>query len=77
VTKFARHFNRSTGSAGFGGRSGFSSLPGITGHFLAGAQSDGLRLALFYGVTLNRAEIPERIAYARTPRKLPTILSAD
>jgi len=28
-------------------------------------------------VTLNRAEIPERIAYARTPRKLPTILSAD
>jgi integrase len=26
---------------------------------------------------LNRAEIPERIAYARTPRKLPTILSAD
>jgi len=28
-------------------------------------------------VTLNRAEIPERIAYARTPRKLPVILSAD
>jgi len=28
-------------------------------------------------VTLNRAEIPERIAYARTPPKLPTILSAD
>ena len=28
-------------------------------------------------MTLNRAEIPERIAYARTPRKLPTILSAD
>jgi integrase/recombinase XerD len=31
----------------------------------------------FYGVTLDRAEIPERIAYARTPRKLPAILSAD
>jgi hypothetical protein len=31
----------------------------------------------FYGVTLNRAEIPERIAYARTPGKLPAILSAD
>jgi len=28
-------------------------------------------------VTLDRAEIPERIAYARTPRKLPAILSAD
>lgn len=34
-------------------------------------------LRFFYGVTLNRAEIPERIACARTPRKLPTILSAD
>ena len=34
-------------------------------------------LRFFYGVTLNRAELPERIAYARTPRKLPTILSAD
>lgn len=34
-------------------------------------------LRFFYGVTLNRAEIPERIAYARTPRKLPAILSAD
>ena len=30
-------------------------------------------LRFFYGVTLDRAEIPERIAYARTPRKLPAI----
>jgi integrase/recombinase XerD len=28
-------------------------------------------------MTLDRAEIPERIVYARTPRKLPSILSAD
>ena len=34
-------------------------------------------LRFFYGVTLDRAEIPERIAYARTPRKLPDILSAN
>ncbi|SEK00859.1 Phage integrase family protein [Sphingobium sp. AP50] len=34
-------------------------------------------LRLFYGGTLDRAEIPERIVYARTPRKLPSILSAD
>ena len=34
-------------------------------------------LRFFYGVTLDRAEIPERIVYARTPRKLPAILSAD
>ena len=34
-------------------------------------------LRFFYGVTLNRPEIPERIACAREPRKLPVILSAD
>ena len=34
-------------------------------------------LRFFYGVTLNRPEIPARIAYAREPRKLPVILSAD
>lgn len=34
-------------------------------------------LRFFYGVTLDdRAEIPARIVYAHTPRKLPTILSA-
>ena len=34
-------------------------------------------LRFFYGITLNRPEIRERIAYAREPRKLPVILSAD
>ncbi len=34
-------------------------------------------LRFFYGVTLGGATIPERIAYAREPRKLPTVLSAD
>ncbi|OSP52756.1 tyrosine-type recombinase/integrase [Pseudoruegeria sp. SK021] len=34
-------------------------------------------LRFFYGVTLDRAEIPERIVYARRPRKLPEILSAE
>jgi site-specific recombinase XerD len=34
-------------------------------------------LRFFYGVTLNRPEIPERIALAREPRKLPVILGAD
>lgn len=33
-------------------------------------------LRFFYGVTLRRDEIPERIAYARQPRKLPEVLSA-
>lgn len=34
-------------------------------------------LRFFYGVTLGHAEIPERIAYARAPRMLPVVLSAD
>jgi integrase/recombinase XerD len=34
-------------------------------------------LRFFYGVTLGRPEIPERIAYAREPRRLPVVLSAD
>ena len=34
-------------------------------------------LRFFYGVTLGMAEIPERIAYAREPRRLPMVLSAD
>lgn len=31
----------------------------------------------FYGVTLNESTVSERIPYARTPRKLPVVLSAD
>jgi integrase/recombinase XerD len=34
-------------------------------------------LRFFYGVTLGEQTIPERIAYAREPRKLPMVLSAD
>jgi site-specific recombinase XerD len=34
-------------------------------------------LRFFYGVTLGQATIPERIAYARAPRKLPMVLGGD
>jgi site-specific recombinase XerD len=34
-------------------------------------------LRFFYGVTLGHADIPERIAYARSPSTLPVVLSAD
>jgi site-specific recombinase XerD len=34
-------------------------------------------LRFFYGVTLRRAELPERIPYAREPRKLPLVLGAN
>ncbi|WP_271519384.1 hypothetical protein [Bradyrhizobium sp. CCBAU 53380] len=31
----------------------------------------------FDGVTLGHSEIPDRIAYAREPRKLPVVLIAE
>jgi site-specific recombinase XerD len=34
-------------------------------------------LRFLYGVTLARAGLPERIAHAREPQKLPVVLSAD
>jgi integrase/recombinase XerD len=34
-------------------------------------------LRFFYGVTMDRPELPERIPYARKPRSLPVVLSAD
>ena len=34
-------------------------------------------LRFFYGVTMKRPDLPERIPYAREPRKLPVVLSPD
>jgi site-specific recombinase XerD len=34
-------------------------------------------LRFFYGVTLARPDLPERIAYAKEPRRLPVVLSPD
>lgn len=34
-------------------------------------------LRFFYGVTLRRADVPERIPYARQPQQLPVVLSMD
>ena len=44
---------------------------------MAWAEPNRLRLAFLYGVTLGEAAVPERIPYAREPRKLPIVLSAD
>jgi integrase len=60
-----------------GRRSRFSGSLGLLGHLVAQSQPDRLRLAVLYGVTLGEADVPERIPYAREPRKLPVVLSAD
>jgi site-specific recombinase XerD len=77
VTKFSRFFNRSPD------RLGLEEVRAFQVHLIAaGISWPGLNqtvcaLRFFYGVTLGRGEIPARIAYAREPRKLPVVLSAD
>ncbi len=44
---------------------------------MAGLNQIVRALRFFYRVTLGEALIPERIPYAREPRKLPVVLSAD
>jgi len=34
-------------------------------------------LRFFYGITLGRPDLPERIVYAKEPRRLPVVLSPD
>lgn len=77
VAKFSRHFGRSPD------RLGLEEVRAFQVHLVA----DGISwpalnqivcaLRFFYGVTLGHGTMPERIPYAREPRKLPVVLSAD
>lgn len=77
VAKFSRFFGRSPD------RLGLEDVRAFQVHLVAGGMSwpalnqTVCALRFFYGVTLGQAELPERIAYAREPRKLPVVLSAD
>jgi len=77
VTKFSRHFGRSPGLLGIEDVRAFQVFLVSQGISWPALNQTVCALRFFYGVTLNRSEIPERIAYARTPQKLPAILSAD
>src|ERR1700740_989247 len=77
VSKFSRHFGRSPD------RLGLEDVRAFQVHLVA----DGISwpalnqtvcaLRFFYGVTLGQAEVPERIAHAREPSKLPVVLSGE
>jgi integrase/recombinase XerD len=76
VSKFSQYFGRSPD------RLGLEDVRAYRVHLASkgvawASLNQALRLALFYGVTLGEQTIPERIAYAREPRKLPVVLSAD
>lgn len=77
VKKFSRHFGRSPDQLGLEDVRAFQVHLVAQGISWPALNQTVCALRFFYGVTLDRAEIPERIAYARTPHKLPTILSAD
>jgi integrase len=77
VSKFSQYFRRSPDKLTLDDMRDFQV------HLVAmGISWPGLNLIVcgprfFYGVTLGEAEFPERIPYARQPRKLPVVLSAD
>lgn len=77
VTKFGRYFGRSPDRLGLEDVRAFQVYLVSQGISWPSLNQTVCALRFFYGVTLNRGEIPERIAYARMPRKLPAILSPD
>jgi integrase/recombinase XerD len=77
VAKFACFFGRSPEKLDL------EDVPAFQVHLVAGGMSwpalsqTICALRFFYGVTLSQADLPERIAYAREPQKLPVMLSAE
>jgi site-specific recombinase XerD len=77
VTKFSRYFGRSPDRLGLEDVRTFQVHLASKGISWASLNQIVAALRFFYGVTLGQADVPERIAYAREPRKLPVVLSAD
>ncbi len=77
VAKFSRYFGRSPDRFDIEDVRAFQVYLASRGISWPALNQTVCALRFFYGVTLNRPEIPERIAYAREPRKLPVILGAD
>ena len=77
VSKFSRYYGRSPDHLGLDDVHAFQVHLVATGISWPSLNQTVCALRFFYGVTLGHATIPERIAYARTPRKLPVVLSAD
>ncbi len=77
VAKFSRYFGRSPDRLGLEDVRAYQVHLASKGVAWGSLNQVVWALRLFYGVALDPATIPERIAYAREPRKLPTVLSAD
>ena len=77
VSKFSRYFGRSPERLGLEDVRSFQVHLVANGISWPALNQTVCALRFFYGVTLGYADIPERIAYARAPRTLPVVLSAD
>ena len=77
VAKFSRYFDRSPDQLGLEEIRTYQVHLVAKGISWPALNQTVCALRFFYGVTLGRAELPERIPHAREPRKLPVVLSAD
>jgi site-specific recombinase XerD len=77
VAKFSRYFNRSPDKLNLEDVRAFQVHLVGKGISWPGLNQIVCALRFFYGVTMKQANLPESIPYAREPRKLPVILSAD
>src|SRR5271163_3763763 len=77
VSKFSRFFGRSPDRLGLEDVRAFQVHLVASGMSWAALNQTVCALRFFYGVTMDRPELPERIPYARAPRGLPVVLSAD
>ena len=77
VQKFSRHFGRSPDGLDLEEVRAFQVHLVSAGISWAALNQIVCALRFFYGVTLGRDMIPERIPYARKPRTLPIVLSGD
>jgi site-specific recombinase XerD len=77
VAKFAQHFNRSPDRLGLAEIRSYQIHLTSAGTSWAGFNVAVCALRFFYGITLGRAAMVDRIPYARKRRQLPVILSID
>lgn len=77
VSKFSRYFERPPDRLGLEEVRSFQVHLVSTGISWPSLNQTVCALRFFYGVTLGHGAIPERIPYAREPRKLPVVLNAD
>ena len=77
VSRFSQYFGRSPDRLGLEDVRAYQVHLASKGVAWGSLNQVVCALRFFYGVTLGQETIPERIVYARAPRKLPTVLGGD